>query len=141
MFQVNLVLLKIAALFRQSIFREKLLVHPDPDLFPGPVRFFLPVHQNIDFRFCSAGIFENSRLINLSSNKLKLIENRIIFIKLSCFRWSLFCSSYSISQFSWKNCWSTRIRIYFRFRSDFYFWSTRILISVSIQPEYLKIPD
>ena len=74
MFQVNLVLLKIAALFRPSISQEKLLVRPDPDLFPGPVRFFLPVHRNIAFRFRSAGIFENSRLINLSCNKPKFID-------------------------------------------------------------------
>ena len=47
MFQVNLVLLKIAVLFHQSIFLEKLLVHPDPDPFPGPCRFLFPVHQNI----------------------------------------------------------------------------------------------
>ena len=47
MFQVNLVLLKIAALFRPSISQEKLLPHSDPDLFPGPVRFLFLVHQNI----------------------------------------------------------------------------------------------
>jgi hypothetical protein len=47
MFQVNLALLKIAELFRPSISQKKLLVRPDPNLFPGPVRFLFPVHQNI----------------------------------------------------------------------------------------------
>ena len=47
MFQVNLVLLKTAALLHQSIFQEKLLVQPDPVLFPVPVRFLNPVHQYI----------------------------------------------------------------------------------------------
>ena len=47
MFQVNLVLLKIAPLFHLSIFREKLLPHLDPDLFPDLVRLLFPVHQNI----------------------------------------------------------------------------------------------
>ena len=107
--------------------------YPDPDLFPVRVRFLFPVHQNIQkFRFRSAWIFQNSRLINLSSKKIKLIENRTIFIKLSCFRWTLFCwrsQHCSISQFSGKNCCPTWIRIYFRVRSDFCSWSTRIFES------------
>ena len=86
-----------------------------------------------DFCFRSIRIFESSILLKFFSSKLKLIENRTtIFIKLSRFRWTLFCwrsQHCSGHQFPRKNCWSIRIRIYFRFRRDFCSWSTRIFES------------